>query len=91
MNFLSCNGSYIYFDNNLKILSSVSPGYTDFPFCYITTLEKTMQAADESLNVWKQKLFDSDVFIIQFVIKVQQVLNKLKNTRYNSFRCCCNS
>ena len=33
MNFLSCNGSYIYVDNNLKILSSVSPGYlTNFPF-----------------------------------------------------------
>ena len=27
MNFLACNGSFIYFDNNLKILSSVSPGY----------------------------------------------------------------
>ena len=33
MNFLACNGSYIYVDNNLKILSSVSPGYlTNFPF-----------------------------------------------------------
>ena len=54
MNFLSCNGSYIYFDNNLKILSSVSLGYlTDFPFCYITTLEKIMQAADERLSVRK--------------------------------------
>ena len=33
MNFLACNGSFIYFENNLKILSSVSLGYlTNFLF-----------------------------------------------------------